>query len=232
MLEEIKDFFLFEKQFGIRVLLYDLFTIHMAFRQDTYLRDILNFAKEKNLKFTFFFSAKNIDKRIVLINEILSEGHEIASHGFNHILLGKLSYKKLKTEFELAQKKFGKYEIKVRGFRPPFLNFNYEFMDLLKTFKYEYISSKIGGKFSSYKNGIYEVPIIKPYDWQGLVVERKNIDTLIKSWKNKDGCCYLFHPWIIHKYFDKIIPLFGENKDYRIYSNLKTGKISVSFDVY
>ncbi|MAG50865.1 hypothetical protein CL621_04485 [archaeon] len=99
-------------------------------------------------------------------------------------------------------------------------------------FKYEYISSKIGGKSSSYKNGIYEIPIIKPYDWQGLIVEKKNIDTLIKSLKNKEGCCYLFHPWIIHKYFDKIIPLLGENKDYRIYSNLNTEKTSVSFDVY
>ncbi|MAG50866.1 hypothetical protein CL621_04490 [archaeon] len=105
MIEEIKDFFLFEKQFGIRVLLYDLFTIHRAFRQDIYLRNILNFAKEKNLRFTFFFSAKNIDKRIELIDEILSGGHEIASHGFNHMLLGKLSYEKLKNEFELAQKK-------------------------------------------------------------------------------------------------------------------------------
>lgn len=232
MLKEFTDFIQFESQYGIRVLLTDLISVNKIILQDYYLNNILRFAQKRHLKFTFFVSAKNLHKRIKLIKLLKIEGHEIASHGYNHVLLNKLSLKELEWEFKQAQEEFQKYRIKVSGFRAPFLSLNESMLQLLKRYNFRYSSNKIGGKEFRYNNGIKEIPIVNPYDWYGLVVQKQNIEELLQYWKEREGCCYLFHPWIINKYFDKIMDLLGENKDYRIIAHLNHDAVSVSFDVY
>lgn len=232
MLKELRDFIIFESFYGLKVLLNDLVRVNKVFFQDYYLNNILKFARKRNLKFTFFISAKNLHKRKGLVNRIIREGHEIASHGYHHLLLNKLSSKDLEKEFRMAYNEFKKYDINVKGFRAPFLSLSQNALKLLKRYNFTYSSNKMGGNSFSYKNGIREAPIVKPYDWFGLVIEKQKINELIEHWKQRDGCCYLFHPWIINKHFNKIVGFLGKNKDYRIISNLKNNKPSVSFDVY
>jgi len=232
MLKELRDFIYFESSFGLRVLLNDLIAVNKVFFQKKYLQNILDFAKKRNLKFTFFVSAKNLDKRKQLISRLLKEDHEIASHSYNHLLLNQLPLKGIEKEFKLAKNNFNRFNIKVKGFRAPFLSFNEKVLGLLKRYNFSYSSNKIGGRSFNYENGIKEIPIIKPYDWYGLIVEKQTIDTLIAYWKQKNGCCYLFHPWIINRYLNKIDRFLGKNRDYRIISNLRKNRSSVSFDVY
>ena len=232
MINEFIDFLRFESGFGTKVLLKDLFNINKLYRQEHYIRRLIDFSAEGGFKFTFFFSAKNMSKRKKIVDIILDGGHEIASHGYNHILLGERDYDEIINEFDLANDVFGSHGIKVVGFRPPFLSLNPMVIKVAGEYNIKYISSRLGGKKRFYDNGILEVPIINPYDWKGLIVDNLDINKLINLWaETKNGSTYLFHPWIISKYFNEIKPLLGENTDYRIKSNIEKN-ISVSFDVY
>jgi hypothetical protein len=232
MLQEMRDFARFESRYGFRVLLNDLISVNKALLQEHYLDKILREANERHLKFTFFMSAKNLHRRKNLVLRMLKDGHEIASHGYHHLLLNALSYEALEHEFEISHSVFKELNLCIHGFRAPFLSFNKEVLRLLKRYNYIYSSNIVGGKQFSYKNGIIEIPIIKPYDWYGIVVEEKTIHELMQLWKKRNGCCYLFHPWIIDRYLPILLNLLGRDSDYRIISNLKKNRITFSFDVY
>lgn len=192
---------------------------------------MLDFADKNDLKFTFFITAKNLKKKKNIIKRILNDGHEIGSHGYNHILLSRLPYTEIYEEFKKADYEFMKCGIDVKGFRPPFLSVNKDVIDIAKYFGFKYVSTQIGGKKFKYKNKIIEVPIIKPYDWQGLVVKKLTINELIQIWKQQKGTC-LLHPYIIKKHLNQLESFFGQNKDLRVYSNLSKDKNCVSIDLY
>jgi len=231
MLSEFIDFLRFEKRYGLNVVTKDLFLINKLYLQNFYVKKLLDYAGENRLKFTFFITAKNLKKKERIINRILNEGHEIGSHGYNHILLGRRSYKEVYNEFEKADYEFRKYGISVNGFRSPFLSWNKHVIEIAKKFGFKYVSNQLGGKRFKHKNQIIEMPIIKPYDWQGLVVERLTINELMKTWGKQKGV-YLLHPYIVTKHLSQLENIFGKNKDWRIYSNLLKDKNCVSVDLY
>lgn len=231
MLNEFIDFLRFEKEYGLKIVIKDIFLINKLYLKKVYVKKILDFADKNKLKFTFFITAKNLEKKKDIINRMLNEGHEISSHGYNHILLDRRPYMEIYKEFKKADYEFKKYGIEVKGFRPPFLSVNKDVIAIAKHFGFEYISAKVGGKKFRYKNKIIEVPIIKPYDWQGLVVKKLTMNELTQIWKKQKGT-YLLHPYIIEKYLDQLENFFGKNKDLRIYPNLSKDKNCVSIDLY
>ncbi len=234
MLGEILDVLRVDCKLGIKAMFRDLIGVHKTYYTDFYLKNILDFLEKNNIQVTFFISAKKISQKKKIIDRILDKKHEVSSHSYNHLLLNRLSYKRLREEFSLAEKEFDKIGLKPKGFRPPFLGFDRKVLDIVNEFGFNYISTVEGGKIFKYKNGITEIPIIKPYDWQGLIAENMNIQELIKIWKDKNGSVYLIHPWIfnVKRYNKFLVSLFEPNKNYRIDHNLKDGKIAASFDVY
>jgi peptidoglycan/xylan/chitin deacetylase (PgdA/CDA1 family) len=52
---------------------------------------ILNILERYNVKATFFLLGKNIEGREVIVQQILSKGHEIGSHGYEHLHYWKVS---------------------------------------------------------------------------------------------------------------------------------------------
>ncbi len=228
MLQEFRDFIRYEKQFGYRVLIRDLLGINRLYLQGYYMNNLLDWAKNKGIKFTFFVTARNLSKHRKIIQRIRQDGHEISSHGYHHILLDRLPYKEIKKEFQLAYNEFNRFGIKPKGFRPPFLAINPDVIKVAGEFGFEYISSTVGGKPFRYKNKVWEVPIIDPYDWQGIVVKNIKFEELLPIWRGSKNGTFLFHPWIIRDKTQKID--FLKKRKYRISDNIN--KISVSFDLF
>lgn len=81
---------------------------------------ILKTLNANNIKAVFFCVGNNINKNPSLAENILSEGHIIGNHTFNHKKLTKISKEVAEKEIEsfnlLAEEKLG---IKVKYFRPP-----------------------------------------------------------------------------------------------------------------
>ena len=226
---EFIDFIRNSKKYGIKVIIRDIIVINKLYLQSYYIKNILKFAKENNLKFTFFITAKNIKKRINLIKQIANDGHEIGSHGYNHILLGNKKYDLIYKELKSADNLFKENNIIVSGFRAPFLSINNEVINVLKELGYTYSSNRQDNKIKKYSNGIIEKKIISPYDWEAFIVKNIKIDDLFKIWKNQKGV-FLMHPWLFVKYLDRFKNEFiKDKKDYRIISK---NKIAISFDIY
>lgn len=229
MIKEFTDFINNSKKYGLKVLIRDLININHLYLQKYYIKKILNFAKENNLKFTFFLTAKNIKKKKKFLEQAIKDGHEIGSHSYNHIMLSKLSKDEIFKELKRADEIFKENNIKISGFRAPFLEFNDDIIAVLKELNYKYSSNRTDNKIKKYKNGIIEKYIISPYDWEAFIIKNIKIDNLFNIWKSQEGT-FLMHPWLFVKYLNKFKKEFlKENTDYRIMSD---NKISVSFDVY
>lgn len=90
-----------------------------------YLDNILEILEDNNVKATFFiggvWAARNQD----MLNQIVLKGHEIASHGYYHKDMGKLSYEECKKEIintnRLLTELTGK---EISLFAPPSGSFN------------------------------------------------------------------------------------------------------------
>ena len=86
---------------------------------------ILKFLNHNNFKAIFFCVGNNIKKNPALLNEIISEGHKIGNHTFNHKRLTRLGKEEIWQEisdFNIILKEKFNYDVKY--FRPPYGRFN------------------------------------------------------------------------------------------------------------
>jgi len=125
---------------------------------------LVNLFKKHNIKATFFVPAKVVEKYSKKIKSLISEGHEIACHGYFHhkdeCLLDKINQKIL---IRKALNIFDSIiECRPLGFRAPCLRANKRTLEVLNEMEFIYDSSflpmfipKLYGSFSKFK--------LKPY---------------------------------------------------------------------
>ncbi len=86
---------------------------------------ILKTLENNGIKALFFFVGENIDKNIGLAEEILTEGHLIGNHTFNHKVITFLSKQEIVSQIELCQRIVeDKLNYRIKYFRPPKGRFN------------------------------------------------------------------------------------------------------------
>ena len=236
ILREYLDFIRYESRFGLKILLRDMIGLINLRDQTKSLEWILDSNKEHGSEYTFFFVAKNIGKRLDLVDRIIDEGHEVASHGFNHVLLDRVGDDELRREFGLALDVFNDYGIRVSGFRPPHLSVNESVLDAAKKAGFRYISSSLEGVKFRHSNGLLEIPIVEPYDWYAFNVLGISVDNLFAIWqgKNFENQTFLFHPTIISieknkNLFERVL---GMNEYLRLNQLVTKDGVGISFDVY
>ena len=231
-LEEFTDFLKYEKKFGLRVLFYDLIQINKLYNKEEYVYRVLEFAKEKGLKFTFFIRVYDLNKKAKMIRKLIKQGHEIASHGYRHVLYKNKDKNWFRKELKQTIRQFSKFNISVKGFRSPFLSENDYLYEVLDEFGFEYVSNRFFRYEKPEKHyNVFSDYISWPSDWHGLVVNKMDIDEIMTEWKDNPGTL-LLHPWIFIKYLDNLNEIIGTRKDFRIISNLGKKKIKISFDLY
>ena len=130
--------------------------------------NLLDFLDECGIQATFFVLGWVADRNRALVREIADEGHEIASHGWSHHRVDRLSPEEFRSEVRrsksLLEELTGR---KVRGFRAPSFSFvpGTEWaMEILAEEGYQYDSS------------IY--PVRRPgYGYPGASTEPFRVDT-------------------------------------------------------
>jgi len=86
----------------------------------TLLRNIFDVMEQYEARFTFPIVASIALKNIEHVNEILTFGHEVAVHGFKHVMYTYLSEPQQENDIKKAVKTFKELGIPTRGFRAPY----------------------------------------------------------------------------------------------------------------
>jgi hypothetical protein len=169
------------------------------------LAPLLVLLEKYNTKATFFTTGKVIEKYPELIRKIKDQGHEIASHGYSHILLRELKELQFETEIqksvELIERVVGS---KPKGFRAPNFSLNSQTSWALPILK------KLGFKYNSGNKAIKSPLIEVPIGFGGIKLGGVYfrllplwLFKLLLSWK-KDPVVIYLHP---HE-LDKNTPIF------------------------
>ena len=94
---------------------------------------ILSKLSDLKIKALFFCAGNNIERQDGLAKEIISSGHVIGNHSFNHKVLTKLSKEELLSEINNFNKLLmEKYNYKVKYFRPPYGRINLRLRKILR----------------------------------------------------------------------------------------------------
>lgn len=113
--------------------------------------NLLKILDKHNIRATFFTTGFFAEKEKDHIKKIYNEGHEIASHGYDHVFPYKKK-KKLNVDVSKSKKIIEKtIKSKIKGFRAPRMAFSHELLKVLDKNKFEYDSSLN----PSYLPGIY-----------------------------------------------------------------------------
>ncbi len=121
------------------------------------LFNIINLLRKYNLKATFFVTANFAKEYSNLVKELDEEGHEIASHGYNHSF-SKQSLNDIKSAKQEKEKVIKKI---IRGYRSP--RFNTDYLANLSDLGFSYDSSIhptfIPGRYNNFfkPRGMYKI---------------------------------------------------------------------------
>lgn len=95
---------------------------------------ILSALNKYGIKSLFFCVGNNLDRYGSLLSEILSEGHEVGNHTYNHKKLSFIQAQAVRDEIErtnnIAYDKFG---VKMKYFRPPYGKFDHKTYRIVKS---------------------------------------------------------------------------------------------------
>ncbi len=80
--------------------------------------------REKKVRLTLFVLGSNVEKHPEILAQAVADGHEIASHGYSHRLLTKLSRAECEAEMDKAEKLITAAAPKPVLFRPPGGSYN------------------------------------------------------------------------------------------------------------
>jgi peptidoglycan/xylan/chitin deacetylase (PgdA/CDA1 family) len=111
------------------------------------LPKFLKLLKQHKAKATFFVVGELAEKFPEQIQQIIKQGHEIASHSNTHRNLKKLRFDELEKEVSDSKQTLEKLGCKVQGFRAPRGVEPMELKSILKKHNYQYNSSTIASWF-------------------------------------------------------------------------------------
>jgi len=149
-------------------------------RVENNTRKILDLLDKYNVKATFFVLGWIAERKPQLVKEIHSRGHEIASHGYGHIINYELSrdeiFEDIKKSKELLEGITGD---KIVGYRAPNFSVTKDVIDALTALKFKYDSSyhPFSGNERYGQLGVDEKGIFK--------LNESLIEIPMSVWKNK-----------------------------------------------
>ena len=140
---------------------------------------LLNLLDRYNAKATFFILGITAEAHPEIVEEIFKRGHEIASHGYSHKSLFKMSEEEFEKEIKKSLNILKKYNPK--GFIAPYFSINNSnkwVFKILKKYGFEYDSSIFPTNLTY--NGLSNAPLciykpsdnnIKRHDPKGKIIE-------------------------------------------------------------
>ncbi len=163
---------------------------------------VLDELKKHNAKSTFFCIGENVQKHPEIFQRILSEGHSVGNHTFNHLNGWKTATSEYIENIEKAKKKMHNSEFKIQNsrllFRPP----------------YGKITSKQAKTIQKKGFKIVMWDIIS-YDYGTNVSEEKCLQNVLKNIRS--GSVVVFHDSLkaeknLRYVLPKVLEFLNENK--------------------
>lgn len=120
---------------------------------------ILDTLKSRGLKATFFVSGRVAEVAPEFVSMIVAGGHEVASHGYDHIDYLKLEQRQLQYQLQKSKDILQVHsQLPVRGFRTPQFKVPKQLFSSLSSAGYVYDSSVVLGSLRGrYKNSLITV---------------------------------------------------------------------------
>ncbi len=137
-------------------------------------RKVLDLLEKHNIKATFFVLGWIAERYPNLVKEIHEAGHEIATHGYGHLLNSKLSEKEIEEDIKKSIKILNDITgQEILGYRAPNFSISDKVLEILYRCGIKYDSSfhdffgnsrygKIHGDYSKFffhKSGVFEIPL-------------------------------------------------------------------------
>ena len=105
-----------------------------------YTPQILDILMQNNVKATFFIVGLNAQSHPEMIRRIVSEGHAIGNHTWDHPILSKLSAARVKEEVQKTEQLlYNITGLKTAMFRPPYGEANPQLIDEISSLGYKII---------------------------------------------------------------------------------------------
>lgn len=136
---------------------------------------ILSFLKSNRIKATFFFLGYVANRNPKLVEKVLLDGHEVASHGYLHLLVNNLSDKEFYNDLFLSKKILEEIAgSPIVGFRAPTFSMDFNQLSkimILEDLGFKYDSSlfplkykrngsiNFGNEIFKIGKSLYEVPL-------------------------------------------------------------------------
>ena len=135
----------------------------------------LNLLKQYNAKATFFCIGKNVEKHPEIFNKIVSEGHAIGNHTYNHLKGWKTSTNEYIDNVIETQKIFESHQSSTTNlFRPPYGQIKPKQIKALSALGYKLIMWSV-----------------LSVDWDKVISKEKCVDNVISN--TTSGSIVVFH---------------------------------------
>ena len=209
---------------------------------------ILDVEKEYNIKATYNIVGKLINDYPEIVQRIIDDGHELASHSFDHKIMADLSKDEVFSDITKSKEIFTVHELKLNGFRSPQSKWTFKQMHAYLDSGLEWTAENDSAKYpyvllQKNNHKLIRLPIAMD-DWEYIqnCIHPDKMFTKLKKLadeiaSNKEYGAIGFHPWIqgedknrllVYKQFIKTISnrkdlkivTFGEMHDLFV-SNIK-----------
>jgi peptidoglycan/xylan/chitin deacetylase (PgdA/CDA1 family) len=169
--------------------------------------EILRIEKKFNINATFNIVGRLINDVPKVVEQIITDGHELASHSYSHNIMSRLSKDEIRLDIELTRELFNSLGVPLRGFRSPESKWNFAQINVLfdEAIMWSAEGDKASFPYVLKQNGtrqLIRLPITMD-DWsyrsRNMSPEDmydRLIDVAARIAKNKCYGAIGFHPWV------------------------------------
>jgi peptidoglycan/xylan/chitin deacetylase (PgdA/CDA1 family) len=151
---------------------------------------ILDMLDRQGIKTTFFIPGWTVENHTESVENILSEGHEIAGHGYQHEKMTELSFEAEREAFDKMVAAFEKVDVKPKGYRAPSLKVSQRTIMHLKNHEFNYSSNFLDNDMPYILKHLGEdIDLVElPVDWMleewyQFITCRRAPDEVYRIWK-------------------------------------------------
>jgi peptidoglycan/xylan/chitin deacetylase (PgdA/CDA1 family) len=168
---------------------------------------ILNVEKEFNVKATYNIVGKLMRDKPDVVRRILSEGHELASHSYDHKIMADQSFDEVCSDVSKTIELFKEFGSNLRGFRSPQGKWSFKQMKALLKEGLIWSAERDNAKIPyillrSTSGKLIRMPV-KMDDWEYISKNLKPYEMINKLLKTVDHIveekaygAIGFHPWV------------------------------------
>jgi len=151
---------------------------------------ILEMLERQDIKVTFFIPGWTVDNYLKSVEEIVSRGHEVAGHGYQHERMTEISAEAEESAFDRMMTAFERVGVKPEGYRAPYWLVGDRTIRHLRRLGFRYSSNFMDDdmpymlRYRGKDTGLVELPVEWMLDdWPQFELERRAPDDVYRLWK-------------------------------------------------